>query len=134
MLGHTWFQNPYPGPAPPIAEQCSASASMNPANVIDGRSDGVRDTPAQSLNGTRNNVTDILRFLHCNVRTGAYKNQTAFAQQSCTGETGYERGDTYYNNYNNLMSYGDRTCLRTITPGQGARARCALKCMWREEC
>lgn len=31
-------------------------------------------------------------------------------------------------------SYGDKSCLRTITPGQAARARCAIKCMWRQEC
>jgi hypothetical protein len=87
----------------------------------------VRDTVAQSLNGTNNPVTNILRFVACDPETGAYGNTTAFAQQSCHSGTGYPAGDGYYNNYNNLMSYGDRYCLRTLTPGQGARARCAIK-------
>jgi hypothetical protein len=33
-----------------------------------------------------------------------------------------------------LCSYGDKTCLRTLTPGQGARARCGIKCMLLLEC
>jgi hypothetical protein len=100
---------------------------MDPIDIISARSDGVRDTPAQSLNGTRNSVTDILRFIGCDPQTGRYTNNTAYAQQSCTSAEGYAPGDGYINNYNNLMSYGDRLCLRTLTAGQGARARCGLK-------
>jgi hypothetical protein len=29
---------------------------------------------------------------------------------------------------------GDKTCLRTLTAGQGARARCAIKCMRKMQC
>lgn len=112
---------------PPLSWQCEKSASMDAVDILAARSDGVRDTPAQSLNGTKNSVTDILRFIGCDPETGAYANTTAYAQQSCTSESGYAAGDDYYNNYNNLMSYGDRHCLRTLTPGQGARARCGLR-------
>ena len=135
---------------------------MSVNDILSGMSDGVRDTPAQSLNGTYNPVTNILRFINCDPVTGAYTNTTAFAQQSCTSATGFPAGDKFYNNFNNLMrcaccepsddlallscspllachlavtcSYGDKSCLRTITPGQAARARCAIKCMWRQEC
>jgi len=100
---------------------------MEAVDILAARSDGVRDTPAQSLNGTKNSVTDILRFIGCDPDTGHYTNTSAYAQQSCTTQTGFAPGDGYYNNFNNLMSYGDRNCLRTLTPGQGARARCGLK-------
>jgi hypothetical protein len=33
-----------------------------------------------------------------------------------------------------LLLQGDKTCLRTLTPGQGARARCAIKCMIQLAC
>lgn len=127
MLHHTWYEEANMVKKPPLSWQCEKSASMEPVDILAARSDGVRDTPAQSLNGTKNGVTDILRFIGCDPETGAYSNTTAYAQQSCTSNTGFEAGDGYYNNYNNLMSYGDRHCLRTLTPGQGARARCGLK-------
>jgi hypothetical protein len=127
MLHHTWFEEAGLGAKPSVKWQCQKSASMDAADILAARSDGVRDTPAQSLNGTHNRVTDILRFIGCDPDTGHYGNTTAFAQQSCTPENGYVHGDGYYNNYNNLMSYGDRHCLRTLTPGQGARARCGVK-------
>jgi hypothetical protein len=123
MLAHTW--NQVGGGS--VANQCVASASLSARDIVEGYSDGVRDTVAQSLNGTVNPVTNILRFVACDPVTGAYTNTTANAQQSCHSGTGYPAGDGYYNNYNNLMSYGDRYCLRTLTPGQGARARCAIK-------
>lgn len=117
-----------------MKEQCFGSASQQPADIAAGRSDGVRDTPAQSLNGTANDVTNILRFINCDPTTGEYTNSTAYAQQSCTAAVGFPDGDKYFNNFNNLMSYGDKTCLRTLTPGQGARARCAYKCMMKKAC
>ncbi|WIA14405.1 hypothetical protein OEZ85_002931 [Tetradesmus obliquus] len=134
MLHHTWYEERRFGGKPSLQEQCEMSASTHPADIIAGRSDGVRDTPAQSLNGTRNSVTDILRFVDCNLQTGAYSNTTAYAQQSCSAAVGFPQGSNYFNNFNNLMSYGDKTCLRTLTAGQGARARCAIKCMRRMQC
>jgi hypothetical protein len=132
MLHHTWYEEMGTAGMPPVSHQCAKSASMDAIDIVSARSDGVRDTPAQSLNGTHNPVTDILRFVHCDPETGHYTNTSAYAQQSCTPENGFETGEGYYNNYNNLMSYGDRTCLRTLTPGQGARARCAIKCVCAE--
>jgi hypothetical protein len=104
MLHHTWFEEDMRGHAKPsISQQCRGSASMDPMDVVYGRSDGVRDTPAQSLNYTADGGTDILRFVKCDPETGAYRNTTALAQKSCTSATGYPAGDRYYNNYNNLM-------------------------------
>lgn len=135
MLRHTWYEA-YETTHPPVQSQCKGSASMDPYDIMAGRSDGVRDTPAQSLNGSASldQKTDILRFVKCDQQTGAYKNRTAFAQQSCTSEVGFPNGDKYYNNFGNLMSYGDKTCLRTLTPGQGARVRCGLKCIRQGSC
>lgn len=74
------------------------------------------------------------RFINCDPQTGAYTNNTALAQQSCSSATGFRQGDKYFNNFGNLMSYGDKSCLRTLTAGQGARARCAIKCMRQMAC
>jgi hypothetical protein len=63
---------------------------------------GVRDTTAQSLNYTG----AIIRFVGCDPATGLYTNSSINAQQSCTSADGFPAGDAYYNNYNNLMSYG----------------------------
>lgn len=129
MLHHTWYEAGQPS----VPDQCVGSASQDPADIAAGKSDGVRDTPAQSQNGTKNDVTSILRFINCDPATGTYTNTTAFAQQSCTSAVGFPEGDKYFNNFNNLMSYGDKSCLRTLTPGQGARVRCAYKCMMQQQ-
>jgi hypothetical protein len=42
----------------------------------------------------------------CDAATGLYTNSSVNAQQSCTSAVGFPAGDVYYNNYNNLMSYG----------------------------
>lgn len=103
-LRHTWFERIDEGSTkPPIHVQCQASASMEPANIVKGHSDGVRDTPPQSLNTSATHGTDILRFIGCDPLTGAYNNKTALAQQSCTSATGFPAGDKFYNNHNNLM-------------------------------
>lgn len=98
----SWAQSP----VGTTAQQCKASASMDPRDIISGMSDGVRDTPAQSLNSTNNPVTNILRFIGCDEQTGAYTNTTANAQQSCNSANGFPAGDRYLNNYNNLMRCG----------------------------
>lgn len=133
-VGHTWYQSGYyqgNGTAS-IKEQCELNASEDVEQIVRYISDGVRDTPPQSLNGSfipGVTPTSILRFVKCDEKTGAYTNTSAFAQQSCTAEHGFPAGEPFYNNYNNLMSYGDKSCLRLLTPGQGARARCAWKCL-----
>ncbi|WIA21072.1 hypothetical protein OEZ85_005392 [Tetradesmus obliquus] len=128
MLHHTWFEATWERQE--AAAQCHGSASMDPTDIAAFRSDGVRDTTAQSLNYTG----QIIRFVGCHPATGLYTNSSINAQQSCTSAVGFPAGDAYYNNYNNLMSYGDKTCLRTITAGQAARARCAVKCMVLGQC
>lgn len=128
MLHHTWFEPSWEGAL--ISSQCKGSASLSLDDITEGRSDGVRDTYAQSLNTTG----AILRFINCDPDTGLYTNTSSFSQQSCTSAVDFPEGDNYYNNYNNMMSYGDKSCLRTFTPGQGARARCAIKCMVQLAC
>lgn len=61
----------------------------------------MRDTFAQSLNSTG----AILRFVNCDPQTGAYSNSSVKAQQSCSAAAGFPQGDSYFNNFNNLMSY-----------------------------
>eukprot|EP00775_Hariotina_reticulata_P014860 gene14860-15052_t len=55
MLSHTW--NQIGGGT--TQQQCQASASLNLDDIVSGRSDGVRDTTAQSLNKT-STPTNIL--------------------------------------------------------------------------
>uniref|UniRef100_A0A383VA71 SMB domain-containing protein n=1 Tax=Tetradesmus obliquus TaxID=3088 RepID=A0A383VA71_TETOB len=128
MLHHTWFEPSWERAS--LSTQCKRSASQAVDDIVNSRSDGVRDTFAQSLNSTG----AILRFVNCDPQTGAYSNSSVNAQQSCSAAAGFPQGDSYFNNFNNLMSYGDKTCLRTLTPGQGARARCAIKCMIQLAC
>jgi hypothetical protein len=99
MLHHTWFEPTWERAS--ISSQCKGSASQAISDIVADRSDGVRDTFAQSLNSTG----AILRFVNCDPQTGAYSNTTAYAQQSCNAAAGFPQGDQYFNNFNNLMSY-----------------------------
>lgn len=122
-LYHTWYQG---NQFTPAQEQCSESASLNVNSITSSLSDGVRDTPAISLNYTGDGK--IIRFVNCSMYE--YTNTSALAQQSCTSASPafFPQGDRYYNPYFNLMSYGDKTCIRVITPGQAARMRCSHRC------
>jgi hypothetical protein len=99
MLHHTWYEPSWERAS--LSMQCKRSASQAIDDIVDDRSDGVRDTFAQSLNSTG----AILRFVNCDPQTGAYSNSSANAQQSCTSAVGFAQGDSYFNNFNNLMSY-----------------------------
>jgi hypothetical protein len=99
MLHHTWFEPTWERAT--ITSQCKGSASQSITDIVADRSDGVRDTFAQSLNSTG----AILRFVNCDPQTGAYSTSSAYAQQSCNTASGFPQGDQYFNNFNNLMSY-----------------------------
>jgi hypothetical protein len=99
MLHHTWFEPSWESAT--MASQCRGSASQSLSDIVADRSDGVRDTFAQSLNSTGK----ILRFVNCDPQTGAYSDTRPFAQQSCNAAAGFPQGDQYHNNFNNLMSY-----------------------------
>jgi hypothetical protein len=90
-LKHTWFEG---DPGRPAQEQCTRSASMDVRDVVNGLSDGVRDTPAISLNTRKNSA--IIRFVNCS--TYEHTNNAPLMQQSCTTATAnFPRGDRYYN-------------------------------------
>jgi hypothetical protein len=99
MLHHTWYEPSWERAS--LSTQCKRSASQSIDDIVNDRSDGVRDTFAQPLNSTG----AILRFVNCDPATGAYSNSSANAQQSCSSAVGFAQGDNYFNNFNNLMSY-----------------------------
>lgn len=99
-LHHTWYEG---SEDKTLLEQCTASASLDPQDIANFYSDGVRDTPATPLNTSCVNVPGfgpscILRFVNCDPTTGHYSNTTWLAQRSCTSTTaGFAQGDRYYN-------------------------------------
>jgi hypothetical protein len=90
-LIHTWFQGDASKPA---QEQCTRSASLDIPDIVSGLSDGVRDTPAISLNVRAGGK--IIRFVNCTMYE--HTSNAPLMQQSCTTATAnFPRRDRYYN-------------------------------------
>lgn len=113
------------------ADGCVASADYtSQLAVVNGDSDGVRDTPPQTVAASG---SDMPIFFNC---TGTSLS-TFFPKQSCTAATGYPAGNNYFANFVNFLSYYARPCVvgpHTFTPGQNARARCVYECYRQNQC
>jgi hypothetical protein len=90
-LSHTWFQG---NPSKSAQEQCTRSASLAIPDIAQGLSDGVRDTPAISLNIRASGA--IRRFVNCTAYE--YSSNAPLMQQSCTSTTAdFPQGNRYHN-------------------------------------